>query len=246
MLAVECGVKIVSVKKMISAQYYETFIKEFVELNDEIRKISPIHKIIGKNNNNTFYGRLGMNPERLEEEITNSIEKDKYEKVIEINGAFIGYKKKEKSISNVLISASITSKARIKLYRGMKKVIENDGRVLYTDTDSIIAAFNKKEYEKKIDIEMGEIKFISSDKDTIIEEGVFAMPKTYAIRYKDGREIVKIKGFNVRPSFEEFKEKFYKKEEIITENIEWNKKDLVIRNILKEKKTNLNSLDKRK
>jgi hypothetical protein len=246
MLAVECGVKIISVKKIISAQYYETFIKEFVELNDEIRKISPIHKIIGKNNNNTFYGRLGMNPERLEEEITNSIEKDKYEKVIEINGAFIGYKKKEKSISNVLISASITSKARIKLYRGMKKVIENDGRVLYTDTDSIIAAFKKEEYEKKIDMEMGEIKFISSDKDTIIEEGVFAMPKTYAIRYKDGREIVKIKGFNVRPSFEEFKEKFYKKEEIITENIEWNKKDLVIRNILKEKKTNLNSLDKRK
>jgi len=246
MLAVEYGVKIISVKKIISAQYYETFIKEFVELNDEIRKISPIHKIIGKNNNNTFYGRLGMNPERLEEEITNSIEKDKYEKVIEINGAFIGYKKKEKSISNVLISASITSKARIKLYRGMKKVIENDGRVLYTDTDSIIAAFKKEEYEKKIDMEMGEIKFISSDKDTIIEEGVFAMPKTYAIRYKDGREIVKIKGFNVRPSFEEFKERFYKKEEIITENIEWNKKDLVIRNILKEKKTNLNSLDKRK
>ena len=246
MLAVECGVKIISVKKIVSAQYYETFIKEFVELNDEIRKISPIHKIIGKNNNNTFYGRLGMNPERLEEEITSSIEKDKYEKVIEINGAFIGYKKKEKSISNVLISASITSKARIKLYRGMKKVIENDGRVLYTDTDSIIAAFKKEEYEKKIDMEMGEIKFISSDKDTIIEEGVFAMPKTYAIRYKDGREIVKIKGFNVRPSFEEFKEKFYKKEEIITENIEWNKKDLVIRNILKEKKTNLNSLDKRK
>lgn len=246
MLAVECGVKIINVKKIISAQYYESFIKEFVELNDEIRKISPIHKIIGKNNNNTFYGRLGMNPERLEEEITNNVEKDKYEKVVEVNGAFIGYKKKEKSISNVLISASITSKARIKLYRGMKKVIENDGRILYTDTDSIIAAFKKEEYEKKIDIQMGEIKFISSDKDTIIEEGVFAMPKTYAIRYKDGREIVKIKGFNVRPSFEEFKEKFYKKEEIITENIEWNKKDLVIRNILKEKKTNLNSLDKRK
>lgn len=246
MLAVECGVKIINVKKIISAQYYESFIKEFVELNDEIRKISPIHKIIGKNNNNTFYGRLGMNPERLEEEITNNVEKDKYEKVIEVNGAFIGYKKKEKSISNVLISASITSKARIKLYRGMKKVIENNGRILYTDTDSIIAAFKKEEYEKKIDIQMGEIKFISSDKDTIIEEGVFAMPKTYAIRYKDGREVVKIKGFNVRPSFEEFKEKFYKKEEIITENIEWNKKDLVIRNILKEKKTNLNSLDKRK
>ena len=245
-LAIEYGVEIISVRKMISAQYYDNFIKEFVELNDEIRKISPIHKIIGKNNNNTFYGRLGMNPERLEEEITNKLDIDKYEKVVEINGAFIGYKKKEKSISNVLISASITSKARIKLYKGIDKVIKNGGRVLYTDTDSIIAAFKKSEYENKLDIKMGEVLFDSSDMDTVINEGVFAMPKTYAVRYKDGREIVKIKGFNVRPSFDEFKEKFYNKEEIVTENIEWNKKDLLIRNILREKRTNLNSLDKRK
>ena len=245
-LAIEYGVEIISVRKMISAQYYDNFIKDFVELNDEIRKISPIHKIIGKNNNNTFYGRLGMNPERLEEEITNKLDIDKYEKVVEINGAFIGYKKKEKSISNVLISASITSKARIKLYKGIDKVIKNGGRVLYTDTDSIIAAFKKSEYENKLDIKMGEVLFDSSDMDTVINEGVFAMPKTYAVRYKDGREIVKIKGFNVRPSFDEFKEKFYNKEEIVTENIEWNKKDLLIRNILREKRTNLNSLDKRK
>ena len=245
-LAIEYGVEIISVRKMISAQYYDNFIKDFVELNDEIRKISPIHKIIGKNNNNTFYGRLGMNPERLEEEITNKLDINKYEKVVEINGAFIGYKKKEKSISNVLISASITSKARIKLYRGIDEVIKNGGRVLYTDTDSIIAAFKENEYENKLDIKMGEVLFDSSDMNTIISEGVFAMPKTYAVRYKDGREIVKIKGFNVRPSFDEFKEKFYNKEEIVTENVEWNKKDLLIRNILREKRTNLNSLDKRK
>ena len=165
---------------------------------------------------------------------------------MEINGAFIGYRKKEKSISNVLISASITSKARIKLYRGIDEVIKNGGRVLYTDTDSIIAAFKENEYENKLDIKMGEVLFDSSDMNTIISEGVFAMPKTYAVRYKDGREIVKIKGFNVRPSFDEFKEKFYNKEEIVTENVEWNKKDLLIRNILREKRTNLNSLDKRK
>ena len=107
-------------------------------------------------------------------------------------------------------------------------------------------AQNLVEYENKLDIKMGEVLFDSSDMNTIISEGVFAMPKTYAVRYKDGREIVKIKGFNVRPSFDEFKEKFYNKEEIVTENVEWNKKDLLIRNILREKRTNLNSLDKRK
>jgi hypothetical protein len=163
---------------------------------------------------------MGMNPERLEEEIISNIEDAKYEKTVEINGSFIGYKKSEKSISNVLISASITAKARIKLYKGIIELYKENGRIIYTDTDSIIAAFKKEEYIKKLDKQMGEVIFDSKDKDTVIKEGVFAMPKTYALKYDDGREIVKIKGFNVKPTFEEFKDKFYKKESITTENIE--------------------------
>ena len=244
-LAMEYGIEIKEVKKMISCQYYDKFLEEFVNKNNKIREISPIHKLIGKNNNNTFYGRLGMNPERLEEEIISNIEDKKYEKIIENNGIYLGYTKKEKSISNVIISAAITSKARIKLYKGMREVMKNGGRIVYTDTDSIIAAFKKNQYKEKLDIQMGEVLFDSRNNDTIIKEGVFAMPKTYALKYEDGREIVKIKGFNVRPSFEEFKEKFYKKGDIITENIEWNKKDLMIKNIIREKKTNLYSLSKR-
>lgn len=244
LLAIKYGVKIISVNKTISAQYYDNFIEEFVKLNNEIRKISPLHKQIGKNNNNTFYGRLGMNPERLEEEIVSNIEK-KYEKITKINGIYLGYKKKEKNISNILISSSITSKARIKLYNGMEEVRRIGGRVLYTDTDSIIAAFNKKNYKKNLNKKFGEVVFDSSKEDTIIEDAVFAMPKTYAIKYLNKKEVVKIKGFNTNPSFEEFKEKFYNKKEIITENIEWNKKDFIIKQIKKEKKTNLYSLDKR-
>lgn len=247
LLAIEYGVKIISVEKTISAQYYDTFIKKFTEKNNEMRKISPLHKIIGKNNNNTFYGRLGMNPERLEEEILSDIENEKkYEKIIENNGVFIGYKKKEKNISNIIISAAITSKARIKLYRGMMDVIKKDGRILYVDTDSVIAAFKKNTYKENLDIDIGEVKFNSNLEDTIIEDAVFAMPKTYALKYINKKEIVKIKGFTEKPTFNEFKEKFYKKGTITTENIEWNKKDLIIKKINKTKKTNLYGLDKRK
>lgn len=245
-LAMENGVEIKEVKKVISCQYYGNFLEKFIEKNDKIREIGPIHKIIGKNNNNTFYGRLGMNPERLEEEIISNIGENNYEKIIENNGIYIGFKRKEKNVSNVLISAAITSKARIKLYKGMREVINNNGRILYTDTDSIIAAFDKSKYLEKLDLKMGEILFDSKDKNTVINEGVFAMPKTYALKYADGREIVKIKGFNVRPSFKEFKEKFYERGDIITENVEWNKKDLMIKTIMREKKTNLYSLNKRK
>jgi hypothetical protein len=216
----ENGVEIKEVKKVVSCQYYGNFLEKFIEKNDKIREMGPIHKIIGKNNNNTFYGRLGMNPERLEEEIISNIEEKKYEKIIENNGIYIGFKKKEKSISNVMISAAITSKARIKLYKGMREVMKNNGRIVYTDTDSIIAAFKKDEYKKKLDLKMGEVLFNSKDINTVISEGVFAMPKTYALKYEDGREVVKIKGFNVKPSFKEFREKFYEKGDIITENVE--------------------------
>lgn len=246
-LAINHGVKIISIKKTIFSQYYDYFIKEFVEINNKIRKISPLHKIIGKNNNNTFYGRLGMNPERLEEEITNNIENTKkYEKIIENNGILIGYTKKEKSISNVTVSASITAKARIKLYIGMMQVIKEGGRLIYTDTDSIIAAFKINNYKNKLDKKIGEIIFDSKKEDTIIIDGIFAMPKTYAIKYINNNEIVKIKGFNCTPTFEEFKKTFYNKGTIITENTEWNKKDLIIKNIKKQKETNLYNLDKRK
>jgi hypothetical protein len=46
-----------------------------------------------------------------------------------------------KTKSNVGIASAITSKARIKLYNAQKSVINNRGRLLYSDTDSIFASF---------------------------------------------------------------------------------------------------------
>lgn len=244
-LAKNLGVEILKIEKMIGAQQYDYFLKDFVNNNNNLRKKGKIEKIIGKNNNNTFYGRLGMNPESSNEEIITNFDIHNYKKIIKINNIYIGNNFEEKSISNITIAASITAKARIKLYKGMLEIHKNNGRVLYVDTDSIIAAFKKNEYKSKLDKNLGEVYFDSKDDLTIIEEAVFAIPKTYAIKYLNGKEIVKIKGFNVKPSFKEFKEKFYKKEIITTENIEWNKKDFYIKLIKKEKNTNLHSLNKR-
>lgn len=245
-LAIENGVEIIEITKTISAQYYDFFLKDFVQINDEIRKISPLHKQIGKNNNNTFYGRLGMNPDRLSEEIIdNNKNKKNYEKIIEINGIFLGYKKKDKSISNITISASITAKARIKLYKGLLKVINQGGRPCYVDTDSIIASFKKNNYKNFLDKNFGEVRFDSSKEDTIIIDGIFSKPKTYAVKYINGKEIVKIKGFNVLPNLKEFKENFYNKKEITTINNMWDKKNFMITKTKVEKKTRLDDLTKR-
>jgi DNA polymerase elongation subunit (family B) len=48
-----------------------------------------------------------------------------------------------KSKNNIVLASCITSKARIKLYNAQNEVIKNHGRILYSDTDSIFAAFKK-------------------------------------------------------------------------------------------------------
>lgn len=242
-LAMENGVIINKIEKMLTAQYYDNFIEDYIKINNNIRKKGGLYKQIGKNNNNTFYGRLGMGPERLSEEILNKIDNpNKYIKVVIINGIYIVYTKKEKSISNLTVSASITSKARIKLYKGFQEIIKTGGRLLYSDTDSIICEYHKD--SNILDKKLGEVYFDSKNNDTIIEDAVFAAPKTYALKYKD-HEVVKIKGFNSNPSFDIFKKTFYEKGFISTINKEWNKKDMVLKLKNSVKKTSLDNLDKR-
>ena len=47
----------------------------------------------------------------------------------------------EESIRNVSYSSAIASKARIKLHKMFVKVINDGGRILYCDTDSIFAGY---------------------------------------------------------------------------------------------------------
>jgi len=146
-----------------------------------------------------------MDPEILNEEIINKIDPNKnFQSIKEINGVFLRKVGRRHSISNILIAASITAKARIKLYKGMTEVTNLGGRILYVDTDSIIASFDKNTYTKYLNRPIGEVFFDKNLDDTIILDAVFALPKTYAIRYKNS-SIVKIKGFNMRPDFDKFK-----------------------------------------
>jgi hypothetical protein len=130
----------------------------------------------------------------------------------------IGYTKSKKNISNVSIASAITSKARIKLYKGFLEIIKENGRLLYCDTDSIIASFNKnKEIENRY-LGNSEVIFNTNKEDTEITDAVFSMPKTYGLKFKNNKSIVKIKGFNNIPNFDEFKEAFYNNKEIKTIN----------------------------
>ena len=145
---------------------------------------------------------------------------------------------------SICIASSITSKARIKLYKAQQSVISNQGRILYSDTDSIFASYKKNVLNET----HGEVYWDPNKDDTEIKEAVFINPKTYGIIYKkNSKELVKMKGYNSSEiKFNELKKNFYKNEDIKTENFFYLKRhNFCLENANIEKVFNLNKYDKR-
>jgi len=222
---------------------------EYVNFFNEIKNISNVHKNFGKLMINSLYGRMGMS--FLKDETIIIDEKD-----------FLSYQKKEniknfkkinkiiimsiekdiykKSKSNIIMASCITSKARIKLYKAQKDVVNNGGRVLYSDTDSIFAAY-KKDVSNEIH---GIINWSKENKN--IEDSVFISSKTYGLKYKNTEEI-KIKGFNDENiKFNELKNKFYTESSIKTNQNYLDRKNIEIMSKKIIKDLNLSNYDKRK
>jgi hypothetical protein len=177
------------------------------------------------------YKKIRKEKEILKESIINKI------KIVTIEKE----KKIDKVESNVSISAQITSKARIKLFKAFKEVIKNDGRILYTDTDSIFAAFKKNVLGEK----HGEVYWDSNKNDTVIDDAIFALPKGYALLIKK-KEIVKIKGFRRNSiSFSEFEKTFKNNDELTLKEVNFRKSNFSLKFEEIEKKIQLNSYDKR-
>lgn len=209
-LFVEMGGTVYQTKYGIIPQLYKKEIKNFVKTNQKLRDAGGVFKQIGKNNINTLYGRLGM---RTESEVQEIFEENvKYIHKERVFNTELGTKiKKTNTPTNLAVAFSITSKARIKLYRGIVEVRKRHGRILYCDTDSIIAAFNKEEYKNVINKRMGEVIFDTSKEDTEIKDAVFCLPKTYGLVLESNKQIVKMKGL-VRNTitFNKMKWFFYK------------------------------------
>lgn len=217
-------------------EHYDFVFKDFIEYFDKIRSQGSEYKTFAKLMVNSLYGRFGMRDieyytffERKEnlEALHKKISIHSY---ITVNDyvlieAEIDHKLKNiyKDVrikhphNNVSLAASITSKARIKLFKGIMDSRNEGGRLLYTDTDSIFMSFKSNIIGNK----MGEVFWNPSDENTEILDAVFASPKMYALKYKN-RETVKIKGVNAtNMTFDEFKEMFYSKKIIKFTNVKF-------------------------
>lgn len=196
----EFGGIILEIKYAIIPQYVDHIFKDFVDHFTDLRKKDIKNNTICKLIINSLYGRLGMGEIHDKTEAMNLSEyrnfyKKNMESIIkesiinDINIVKYSIKPKSDVSSNVSLAMAITSKARIKLYRGFIAVINGGGRVLYSDTDSIFAAFRKNVDNTR----MGEVYWDTSKNDTKIDKAFFAMPKAYALVI-NGKDLVKIKG----------------------------------------------------
>lgn len=222
---------------------------EYVDYFNEIKKISSVHKNFGKLMINSLYGRMGMNflkDETIlinEKDFINYKNKENIKSFKKINNIVIMNIEKQiykKSKSNVIMASCITSKARIKLYKAQLDVINNGGRLLYSDTDSIFAAY-KRDVSKEIH---GIVDWSKDYKK--IQDCVFISSKTYGVKYENSEEI-KIKGFNNESiNFYDLKESFYKEHNINTKQnfLDRQNIEILVKNI--DKKLDLSNYDKRK
>jgi hypothetical protein len=228
------------VEKVINSYIYEKYEEVFTDFVDkftEIRKKDGYYKIFGKLMINSLYGSMAL---KSEDDIFFYKVNASYIIIIKNDFKAKKYFKKKNNIElsnrNVSYASAIASKARIKLYRAMKNVINDGGRLLYCDTDSIFAAYNKTNNTKNF----GNLEWLN-----FYDDAVFVSPKTYAL--KSENEEIKIKGISLKNiSFYEFKNNFYNETSVIfKDQLNIKKLNFTLKQKYIEKKINLNAYDKR-
>lgn len=211
----EAGGQIVEYRWSIEFEKEDFLFKDFAEETLKRRKDSITDNILWKLIPNSFVGRLGLKAETEKSLIIEDADYDPLNKTIisdkKINNQWIvrvqTFSQQSKMKNNVMYPAIVASKARILWWKSAIKIIEDGGRLLYCDTDSIFAAFTKN----VINTFHGEIFWSSEKEDTIIDDACFATSKVYSYKYKNNT-LFKIKGIprhSINMSFENFKKLFY-------------------------------------
>ena len=233
---------------------YDYVFNEYINYFNKIREKGGEYKTFGKLMVNSLYGILGMKKIMSNSFIIKKKDYSIYNKThkiisfVELNNIMIletENELKKKIKVNINIASAITAKARIKLYNAQKDIMNVGGRLLYSDTDSIIAAFpNDLDI---LDKKIGSVTFDSCKSDTVIKDAVFITGKMYAIMYKNNTYIVKIKGYNQKNiSFNDLKNAFYSNEDIIQNMKIIAKDDWKLKEYELTKKFSTNVYDKRK
>jgi DNA polymerase elongation subunit (family B) len=152
------GGLIIDIEYGIVFDKFDKIFDEFIEEFERVKRIDNIMKIYGKAIINSLYGRMGMKDRDSESIILNSdewLEFNKKKNIIQyrVIGDYILAEvktdRKKRAKGNIAIASAITSKGRIMLYNAQQSVINNGGRLCYSDTDSIFACYNRDVSKEK-------------------------------------------------------------------------------------------------
>ena len=227
--------------------------KSFAEHCINERKKSKINNTIWKLIPNSLIGRLGLKNDYEKTEIIDETVYDprKYQIICDKkfnNQYLIRYKTLDIDLhpmGNVAYAAITTAKARILWWKSAQIINNSGGRILYCDTDSIFAAFNRNVLGET----HGEIVWNNDKNDCLIKKSCFATSKAYAIIYDNNVQTIKIKGINTKESnavsFNDFEKFFYNNQNnfLKTQLFQKNNYKITIKNIIK--KINLSNYNKR-
>lgn len=204
MLFLEYGGKIIHIYFAVTCGLYCKSLKLFSEYSQSLRSQGGINNIICKLFINSFYGKLGSSLTFDKISLsTDPQEIDNKNEYLSYEGIYLYKNTSNKKNINVAIASAITSKARIKLYRAMMTTIFEGGRLLYVDTDSVVAAF--KNYSSVLDRVLGNgVYFDSNLRDTILKNACFSGVKTYSLILSNGENITRILGVNSYVNFKKF------------------------------------------
>jgi len=227
------GGKVLDVLNSYVYEKEEKVFEKFIDYFNIFRQKKGYHKIFGKLIINSLYGGFALDEGDTitvltfsEDEFYTIISKTNVTSWYNINNCTILNVIKdsksnkifnknsikwsnENSSRNVSYASIIASKARIKLYNAIDSVYENNGRVLYCDTDSIFASFK----EDKKGTNIGDIKWTETYKDAF-----FIAPKFYGFIDEKNKTNIKIKGINKNNySFKDIKDNFFKEKNFYME-----------------------------
>lgn len=167
----ESGGKVIKINSALVYENFDFVFDGFVSEFTKIREKGGYYKIFGKLMINSLYGSMALNQKDYiativfsEDEFYNIYKNTDVGYFYKINTSFyisivnnykaqhfFNQKSKNTSTRNVSYAAAIASKARIKLYLAMRGVLNDGGRLLYCDTDSIFAAYNKNDFRGTFD-----------------------------------------------------------------------------------------------
>jgi len=143
---------------------------------------------------NSLYGKFGQNPQR--EQLIHVKDFDNLYELIqdsasvtvldEHKGIFQVSASSDCAFEHVGIAGTITSNARVKLYRGL---LEAKNGLVYCDTDSVHTT--KPISDSLVSMELGDFK------KEFEGAGAYAGKKLYALRDRNGKEKIRAKGVSV-------------------------------------------------